>query len=177
MLLIICLAMAVTIIVCLVATNRVGKSVVTQRVSISSTAEATTPFAASAVASQTETPGIAGEIDSSNYYNSQYGFTIYFPKSWGKIDAVEEQGSGVEKVIDFSIATSDPLFKPAGKTSIFKLYISTKEQWDTNKAGTILDETANNIFSYITWEKSPSDLQTITEKEIAQVLGGFQLTN
>lgn len=122
--------------------------------------------------------GIASESNSSNYYNSDYGFAIYFPQSWGSVEAQEEAASpNREKIIDFNIKTNDSSYGQSGRATIIKLYISTPTQWSSGVVGTKLGENSQYVFSYMIWEEPPSDLQAITEKEISEVLQSFQLTN
>lgn len=182
-LLVISLLLVITIIVCLVLIRlqSKGQTNVTN-LQLSPTAVTSSPLASASVPSRTSTAtaNIANESGATRYVNSDYGFEISFPKSWGDVRAQVTDGEGVEKAILFSVKTSDPkyaqaskLTTQAGRATIITLYIFEGD----NKVGTLLTKKNQRGFSYVTWEESPSDYQTITEKEIAEVLKTFRLTN
>lgn len=105
---------------------------------------------------------------------SQTSFEIYFPASWGNIEVVEGDLKDGVKIVEYKIKTTDDSYKE-GSATIITVRQYAKSSMD--KIGTSIASSDDYDFHYTTWEKAPSDLMQITEKELASVLETFRVLN
>ena len=133
----------------------------------------TTTVTGSPVASTA--PSVSAPTDSLVYTNSTYRFKITLSEVW--------KGYLVEKVS----APTDPLaeaqfdFVLGGSSQRavpLSIYVYPIGKVSGGLTGsTEIARSSQYVFGYRTWSSAPSDFQQITEKEIADRLATFQLTN
>ena len=127
-----------------------------------------------------ETPTTAQTPTDLNYSNSDYGFEIKLTEVWRDSVIEEEDASGAIKKIVFYFKTKDKRFESSDYlASALSFYIYEKSKWEqadpSSRSSTEITSNDKYVFSYSVWESPPQDLEHITEKELADVIGTFKL--
>lgn len=116
------------------------------------------------------------------YTNEDYGFSLELSKEWENSQIEEEDAPGAIKKVVFYFKTQDKRFEQSGYLApALSIYIYNKTDWDKmdpdTKSSTEITSNDKYAFSYSIWEMTPQDLEYITEKELADVIKTFKLTD
>jgi len=116
------------------------------------------------------------------YKNDEYGFSLDLTSVWENSQIEEEDATGAIKKIVFYFKTQDKAFLNSDFLApALSIYIYNKGDWekmDPNvRSSTEITTNEKYAFSYSIWETIPQDLEYITEKELADVIKTFKLTD
>ena len=139
-------------------------------------------------ASQTGSPQASTTVIPSNlqdnwklYNNSTHGFQIKFSDIWQGYQTQETQNPKPQILsqISFDVKTTDKQFASAGGLATpLNIYVYSADGFNesllTAFPQTKVGECKGYVFTYSTWEEPPSDLQGLTDKEIADTLKSFK---
>lgn len=135
-----------------------------------------TPTATTKNPQQTQTP------TKPEYTNDEYGFSLDLSEQWKDSQIEEEDATGAIKKIVFYFRTQDVAFEDSGYLApALSIYIYNKTDWEKADSNTRSStEIASNdkyVFTYSIWETVPQDWEVITDKELADVIKTFKLTD
>jgi len=137
------------------------------------------PEEASGTAVPSVLPSKSSEESWQVYKNEKYGFEITFSEVWKRyeVNAAPVKSEGVEDEYVVTLPIRGDSEAEAGDTPLI-LYVYKMEVWDSlSKDSLRSTEIARNsdyVFAYSTWEAPAEGYETITEKEIADVMGTFK---
>lgn len=120
--------------------------------------------------------------DDLKYNNSDYGFSIDLTEVWRDCRIQEEDAEGAIKKVVFYFKTADKNYEnTVFLAPALTVYIYNKADWEKidpdTRSSTEIITSAKYAFTYSIWEKTPQDLEQITEKELADVIKTFKLSD
>jgi len=138
------------------------------------------PEKASETAVPSVLPSKSSEENWQVYKNEKYGFEITFSEVWKgyEVNTAPAKSEGVEDEYIVTLPAKADSEAEMGETPLI-LYVYKIEVWDNlSKDSLRSTEIARNsdyVFAYSTWEAPAEGYETITEKEIADVIKTFKL--
>lgn len=131
---------------------------------------------------KTQSPTSTQTPTEPKYKNDDYGFEIDLTSVWQDSQIEEEDATGAIKKIVFYFKTQDKAFSNSDyKAPALSIYIYNKENWEkmdpNTRSSNEITKSEKYAFSYSIWETTPQDLENITEKELADVIKTFKLTD
>jgi len=122
---------------------------------------------------------------SKTYKNTDYGFEVTFPDSFEgyEVKKAEISGEGMVARYTVLIPTSDTKYSNLvdGKASPMEFFVYNKTFWEgSNRPGVRSSEIIKSdkyVYTYSTWESSPEDKKTLTDKDLVKVIETFKLNN
>lgn len=114
------------------------------------------------------------------FKNDQYGFKITLSKAWEGVQIKEiKVDPPAQTKFEFEMKTNDPAFA-SGVAKPLTITVYKREDYLKIKDNVLLTRLAEDlayVYVYSVWEKAPSDLTVITEREIASTAATFNLNN
>jgi len=137
----------------------------------------TTPIATE---TQVGSFGSPQKINQNIYKNEKLGFQLTFDSIWQDAKVTETiPSANAEGKIEFQLKTSDPSFKTGYATALTIYVYKTENNPDPADEPMLTKITDNGtyVYQYVGWQKVPSDLGQITEKEISRIASSLKVTN
>lgn len=105
------------------------------------------------------------------YKNDQYKFQIVFSDGWKdyKVQDATKNSTAIASY-EVTLPTKDPKYNGNARPFLINVYDKTVDQSKLEPGEVIQLKTNNYTFTYIAWEETPSDLKTITEKDMSRVI-------
>ena len=111
------------------------------------------------------------------YKNDQFGFEISLNSAWMGYTVKPTIPDGkAEATFEFQLPTKDKNIA-SGLAVPLTVKVYSKENFNELSKNIMLvrlAETTKYVYTYSTWNDSPSDLETITEKDISNVAASFK---
>lgn len=128
----------------------------------------------------TKSAASKAQTDWHTYSNSQYHFALEFSDAWKDYSVAQDENLPDKATTDFAfkLKTSDPAFNKTA--AALTIYIFKQSDFDAAKSSfssTEITRANGYVYTYRTWENSPSDLTFLTDKSIADVIKTFKTTN
>ena len=176
------LVASVAIVVCALMIKRVEREAA--EMAAFSPTPASAPELEGEAASAGEEDAPPAQADWRVWQNAKYGFQITLSEVWRGYKIKEYQGVEVGEVARFSVLleTNDANYRDLidEKAAAFTIAVYEKEAWGQKDKDTLrqseLAKSERWVFAYSTWETPPTDWQVLAEKEIADTLETFSLT-
>lgn len=116
------------------------------------------------------------------YKNTDYGFGLTFPSSWGTYTVVKRTtADGATAYYDVFLATADTttpsVITDGGKASMFVIGVYTPTQWvavnaEEGPKPAVVKETAKYVYTYSVAQWTPEDLRTLSS-DVSTIIKTF----
>lgn len=152
-----------------------------QKVTPQATTQPTPSAVVSPVSSATGSVAATTPTDWHVYTNVQFDFQVTFTDVWKdyKAESAAKVADAAAACFDITLASSDKnLTGASGRVAPVTYCVYTPENWAKIKGKNRQNELtvgSKYVYTYSTWEQTPSDWQVLTEKEIADVNKTFKV--
>ncbi len=152
-----------------------------QKATPQTTTSPTQTAVVSPVSSATGSVAATALADWHIYTNVQFSFRVTFTNVWKdyKAESAAKVADAAAACFDITLASTDKnLAGASGRVAPVTYCVYTPENWAKVKGKNRQNELLAGpkyVYTYSTWEQTPSDWQVLTEKEIADVNKTFKV--